>query len=85
MSVSSIETILSFSKAGDILHVDTRNIACDTIDVTVMNSLAETISRMKLISGEHFISLASLAKGSYSIRLVAGNNVWVNTIIIQHL
>lgn len=84
MAVSSIETILSFSETSNILHVDTRNIAADTIDVTVMNSLAETIKRMKLISGEHFISLASLAKGSYSVRLVAGSNVWVNTITIQH-
>ena len=85
MGVSSIETILSFSETGNILHVDTRNVAADRVDITVMNSLAETITRMKLISGEHFISLSSLATGSYSVRLVAGNNVWVNTIIIQHL
>lgn len=84
MAVSSINTILSFSEADKILHVDTRSCMVTSIDITVLNNQAETLNRMKLISGEHFISLASLQKGEYSVRLVAGNNVWVNKISIQH-
>lgn len=84
MAVSSINTILSFSEADKILHVDTRSCMVTSIDITVLNNQAETLNRMKLIRGEHFISLASLQKGEYSVRLVAGNNVWVNKISIQH-
>lgn len=85
MGLKGIESVLSFSEDKNMLHIDTRKYVVENIDLTVLNSHAETLSRMKLISGEHFISLASLSNGEYSVRLVAGNNVWVNKIIIEHL
>lgn len=84
MAVNNKEAVLSFSEQENILRIDTRAFAAANIDVTVLNNHAETINRMKLISGEHFISLAALDKGEYSVRLVAGNNVWVNKIFIKH-
>jgi hypothetical protein len=85
MPSQTVETIMSFSEKENLLHIDTRSIAANAIDITVLNSLAETVQRMKLIKGEHSISLAALHNGEYAVRLVAGNNVWVNKISIQHL
>lgn len=84
MAVNNKEAVLSFSEQENTLRIDTRAFAAANIDVTVLNNHAETINRMKLISGEHFISLAALGNGEYSVRLVAGNNVWVNKIFIKH-
>jgi hypothetical protein len=84
MALQTLETIMSFSQKDNLLHINTRGVAASAIEVTVLNSLAETVQKMKLIKGEHSISLAELKEGNYAVRLVAGNNVWVTKISIHH-
>lgn len=84
MAVQGMETIMFFLEKEKLLHIDTRGFAANAIDITILNSLAETVQKMKLIKGEHCISLAALHDGEYAVRLVAGNNVWVNKISIHN-
>lgn len=84
MAMQDMETIMSFLEKEKLLHIDTRGFAINAIDITILNNRAETVQKMKLIKGEHSISLAALHNGEYAVRLVAGNNVWVNKISIHN-
>lgn len=74
------EPVMSFSEKNRCLDIHSGKLLSDMIDITVLNSRAEAVIRMKLICGSHRIDLSSLKEKEYLIRLVAGDNVWVQKI-----
>lgn len=75
--------VMVFSEKAKLLYIHTHRKLGDMIDITILNNRAETVTRMKLISGSHSIDLSSLREKEYSIKLVAGNNVWLQKILIN--
>lgn len=75
--------VMIFSDKGKSLYIRTHKELSDMIDITILNSRAETVTRMKLISGTHSIDLSSLQEKEYSVKLVAGNNVWLQKIKLK--
>lgn len=73
-----------FSEKGKLLYVHTHKKLSEMIDITILNEKAEPVIKMKLINGSHSIDLSSLTEKEYSVKLVAGNNVWLQKIIMSH-
>ena len=82
--LASGDLVMAYSGTEKTLHINTDKEMSATIDITILNSKTEIVARMKLISGLHCIDLSSLEEREYAIRLVAGNNVWLQKIEIKH-
>ncbi|MEP6674293.1 MAG: T9SS type A sorting domain-containing protein [Ferruginibacter sp.] len=54
------------------------------INLTIINQLGETVSRMHFYKGEQQFDLSSLPDGEYAVRLQFGDNVRVQKINIDH-
>lgn len=80
---AAVTSVIKFLTDKKLLYIDTRSVQCATIELTILNELAEPVNKMKLISGAHSIDLSGLLPQVYLVKLVAGNNVWMQKISIQ--
>jgi hypothetical protein len=76
--------VMVFSEKEKSLYITIHKKPGRMIDLVILNGMAEPVIKMKLISGSHRIDLASLQQEEYMIKLVAGDNVWLQKITIKH-
>lgn len=81
--IAGSEPVMVFSEKENSLYITIHKQLSGMIDLTIMNIMAEPMIRMKLISGSHRIDLTSLQHTEYMVKLVAGDNVWLQKITIK--
>jgi hypothetical protein len=81
--IAGDEPVMIFSEKEKSLYISIHKRQIGMIELTILNGMAEPMIKMKLISGSHRIDLASLQHKEYMIKLVAGDNVWLQKITIR--
>jgi hypothetical protein len=81
--IAGDDPVMVFSEKEKSLYISIHKRLSGMIDLTILNGLAEPMIRMKLISGSHRIDLTSLQHKEFLVKLVAGDNVWLQKITIK--
>jgi hypothetical protein len=81
--IAGDEPVMVFSATEKSLYISIHKKLGRMIDLVILNGMAEPMIRMKLISGSHRIDLTSLQHTEYIVKLVAGDNVWLQKITIK--
>ena len=78
--VSTEKPVMTYNIKKKLLYICADKKISTMIDIIILNDKTETVMKMKIISGSHRIDLSSLNEKEYAVKLVAGNNVWVQKI-----
>lgn len=82
--ITGDEAVMVFSEKDKSLYITIHKKVGRTVDLTILNRMAEPVIQMKLITGSHRIGLTSLQHQEYMVKLVAGDNVWLQKITIKY-
>lgn len=82
--ITGDEAVMFFSEKEKSLFITIHKRLGRMVDLTILNTMAEPVIKMKLITGSHRIGLTSLQHQEYMVKLVAGDNVWLQKITINY-